>query len=370
MSSTASNTKITIHRSITLLASLVFKLSAGDLVALRLYSLLLGGAVVAVSYVVSRAIRPDQPQIALAAMALAAFLPQHLHMLSAVNNDVQAELLVGLALLWLLRYLRSSTTPSWQLGLIVGLAFLTKLTIYFLALPALLAIVLKWRHRGAAARDLLRPALVFALVAGAIGAIWWLRNIAVYGFPDFFGLAAHDRIVADQFRTADFIAAHGGAHFMGQLLSTTFKSFWGQFGWMALPLDGVLGGWIYRGFALVTLAGCSGALLAVRRCRASTEAGEPARHYHSAVFAVFLTTALLVLLQFIYYNAEFVQWQGRYLFPALIPIAFTLALGIDHWRARLFPAAARWLTPLALMCLLPLDVYLLFRVIAPGLSPG
>ena len=355
-----------------LLASLVFKLSAGDLVALRLFSLLLGGAVVATSYFVSRGIRPDLPQVALGAMALTAFLPQHLHILSAVNNDGLAELLVGLTLLWLLRYLRTDAAPVWQLGLIVGLAFWTKLTIYFLALPALLAILLKWRHKGEALRALLRSALVFTLVAGVIGGVWWLRNIGVYGFPDFVGLAAHDRVVADQLRTADFIAAHGGAHFVGQLLSVSFKSFWGQFGWMALPLDNVLGGWIYRGFALFTLVGCTGALLAARQSRTAAVEREPARKIQAAVRAIFLTTALLVLLQFAYYNAEFLQWQGRYLFPALIPIAFTLVFGIDHWRVRLLGKweAARWLTPLALLCLVPLDVYLLFRVIAPGLSPA
>ena len=30
----------------------------------------------------------------------------------------------------------------------------------------------------------------------------------------------------------------------------------------------------------------------------------------------------------------------------------------------------RWLTPLALASLVALDIYLLFRVIVPGLSPG
>ncbi len=355
-----------------LLAALVFKLSAGDLAALRLFSLLLGGAVVALSYFVSRGIRPDLPQVALGAMALTAFLPQHLHMLSAVNNDGLAESLVGLALLWILRYLRTDAALVWQLGLIVGLAFLAKLTIYFLALPALLAIMLKWRHKGETARELLRSTLVFALLAGVIGAVWWLRNSAVYGFPDFFGLAAHDRIVADQLRSADYIAAHGGAHFAGQLLSTSFKSFWGQFGWMALPLDGVFGGWIYRGFALFTLVGCSGALLAAHQRRKSANDRESSRRIQEAVRAILLTTALLVVLQFIYYNTEFLQWQGRYLFPALIPIAYTLVFGIDHWRERLLGAreASRWLTPLTLICLAPLDVYLLFRVIAPGLSPG
>ena len=121
-----------------LLASVVYKLSAGDLIALRLFSVVLGAGVVILSYACSRRILPNQPQIALGVMALVAFLPQHLHMMSAVNNDSLAELLVGIALLWLLRYLDSADAPVWPIALIVGLALLTKITIYFLAPLALL----------------------------------------------------------------------------------------------------------------------------------------------------------------------------------------------------------------------------------------
>ncbi len=343
-----------------LLASLVYRLSGGELVPLRLFSVLLGAGVVILSYLISRRIAPDQPLVALGTMALVAFLPQHLHMMSAVNNDALAELIVGLALFWFLRRLESDTVPIWQLGLIVGLAFLTKLTIYFLAFPAILTIWLKWRRSGQPIYELLRSLAVFALAAGIIGGLWWLRNIAVYGFPDFLGLAAHDLVVADQPRTTDYIASQGIIAFASDLAGTTYKSFWGQFGWMALPLDTALGGWIYRGFGLLLLAGLSGALLASRR-------GEIA----AASWVLLLATVLIVLLQFAYYNIEFQQWQGRYLFPALIPIAFLLAYGVDHWRARLPQNRGwtRWLTPLGMMGLFALDIYLLFRVIVPGLSP-
>jgi len=351
-----------------LMASLVYKLSAGNLIALRLLSVALGAAVICLAYAVSRVILPGQPQIALAAMALVAFIPQRLSMMASVNNDALAEALVALALLWLMRYLKSDRLPVWQLGLIVGLALLTKITIYFLALLAPLAIWLKWRAERKSTHSLLRSLLVFALVAGVMGGLWWLRNIAVYGFPDFLGLAAHDAVVADQPRTADFIAQQGMSAYLSRMLSTTFKSFWGQFGWMALPLDNVLGGWIYRGFALLALGGLSGLLLAGRpRVHAPAHERIP-----GAVLLLLLTAILLVALQYIYYNIEFQQWQGRYLYPALIPIAFLLAFGIDHWRARLLArwGALRWLTPLGIACLLALDLYLLFRVIVPGLSPG
>ena len=353
-----------------LLASLFFKLSAGDLIALRFFSVVLGAAVVVLSYLISRRILPTQPQIALSVMALVAFMPQHLSMMASVNNDALAEVLVALALLWLVRYLQSEHVPIWQLGLITGAALLTKITISFLALLMPLAIWLKWRRAGLSTRTLLRQLATFALIAGILGGLWWLRNIAVYGFPDLLGLGAHDTVVADQPRTADYVTQHGFATYLAQMASTSFKSFWGQFGWMALPLDGVLGGWIYRGFALLSLAGVTGAILA-SRSQSHTEPQPNRPRIPLPVVIVMLATVLLVLAQFLYYNIEFQQWQGRYLYPALIPIALTIVCGVEYWRARLLSRwdGLRWLSPLALTSLFALDIYLLFRVIVPGLSP-
>ena len=257
-----------------LLASVVYKLVGGDLITLRLFTMLIGAGVVSLSHAIARRILPEQPQIALGVMALVAFLPQHLSMLSAVNNDALAELVVALSLLWLVRYSQGEHVPIWQLGLLTGVAFLTKLTIYFLALLIPLVIWLKWRRSGNGSRELVRALATFAFVAGIIGGIWWLRNISAYPGPDLLGLAAHDAVVADQPRTADYIADKSLPTYLAQFASVTFKSFWGQFGWMALPLDHALGGWIYRGFGLLLLVGLSGALLGSRaRAPATNEGG-------------------------------------------------------------------------------------------------
>ena len=39
-------------------------------------------------------------------------------------------------------------------------------------------------------------------------------------------------------------------------------------------------------------------------------------------------SALLTLLSYLWYNLKFVQHQGRYLFPALIPMGLAFALGL------------------------------------------
>jgi hypothetical protein len=73
-------------------------------------------------------------------------------------------------------------------------------------------------------------------------------------------------------------------------------------------------------------------------------------------------------MMYIYYNLEFLQLQGRYLFYALIPISLVLVLGIDSWRRWLLPSAV-WLPVLVFGLLAPFDLYLLLRVIRPLLLP-
>ena len=347
-----------------LLASLIFKLSAGHLITLRLFSVLLGAGVVALAYHIGKLCAPRSPQVALGGMALAAFLPQHLAMLSAVNNDALAELIVGAGLLWSLRHARGEATPIWQMGCIAGLALLCKATVYFLLPLMCLAIWLRWRAEGGLRALLLRRLAGFLLISLLIGGGWWLRNSAVYGFPDILSLAAHDAVVADQPRTADYVAEHGLARYLSQFAAVTFKSFVGQFGWMALPLDAALGGWIYRGFALLMILGVSGLLLPPNPADGERVDARTDR----SIALLFGAAVIMVALAHVVYNLEFVQWQGRYLFPALIPIAIGLVVGLDKWRAR-FLAGGRWLVPLGLLGLLPLDLYLLLRVIGPGLSP-
>jgi hypothetical protein len=49
----------------------------------------------------------------------------------------------------------------------------------------------------------------------------------------------------------------------------------------------------------------------------------------------------VVVGAFLYYNLTFVQHQGRYLFPALVPIALAMAYGTHAWGAGLARLAGR-----------------------------
>jgi len=367
-----------------LLASVVFKFANGSLTALRLFSALIGAGVVWCAYGVGSALYPQRPWIALGAAAFVAFLPQHVAMMAAVNNDGLAEVIIGATLLAMLRYLKSPTSvgaglrPAPRripfpllLGVLVGLGLLTKVSTYFLAGVVPLAIVLKWwtagaERRRAALRDLRQELLFFLIPALALGLIWWLRDVSVYGWPDFLGLGRHNLVVADQLRTADYIAQHGWGDYLSAAFWSTFNSFWGQFGWMAVPMPA----WIYRLIEALLLVVATGLVLNFFRLRSRSEDEQDAQFSRNA-WLILWTTIVLAALAYVYYNTEFLQHQGRYLFTALIPFGLLMALGLDAWRRLLRPdgrSYARWLVVAVFLSLALLDVYLLFRVIVPGLS--
>ena len=75
-----------------LLEAPVYALTGGSLIALRLLSVIIGAGVVLCAFGVGKAMLPDRPQIALGAAAFVAFLPQHVAVLSAVDNDGLSEL--------------------------------------------------------------------------------------------------------------------------------------------------------------------------------------------------------------------------------------------------------------------------------------
>jgi 4-amino-4-deoxy-L-arabinose transferase-like glycosyltransferase len=315
-----------------LLAAPIYALADGWLVALRLFSLALGGALIVVAYLIGVELYPDRLIIPIGTAAFVAFVPQHLAMLSAVNNDALAELLIALVVYQALRLFRTaqpSQRSLLRLGLTLGSGLLTKATVYYTALPVVAAALVLHARRYAPRRA--QYALVFA-PALALGALLWLRNLSVYGGLDVLGLARHNAIVTGQPTTADWIAQYGFTDTLARALTTTFHSFWGQFGWMAVPMPDS----VYRVLGALSLLALSGwAWRLVEKCRARDAGwGEPRR-----ILLALLT--VLTLGGLIYYNLTFVQHQGRYLFPALIPIGLAFALGLDQWLSKLKSLAIR-----------------------------
>ena len=307
-----------------LLATPVYRLFAGEVIPLRLFSLLLGAVGVAMVMAILREFWPERPGLAWLGGGIVAFIPQFVAMMAAINNDA-----LTLALLWLwlwlaLRYLRGATSP-WVLGSVLGLLLLTKSTGYGAAVLAVLAIALRARRTGQSVRWSAREVLTIFGPALILGALWWTRNIAVYGWPDVMGLIRHDAIVTGQPRTMDWIARDGLFPFLGGALRTTFRSFWGQFGWMGVVLDAR----IYLGLAIFSGLTVWGAAwrLATSLRTGGLRVGLEARQRDGLLLLG--ASALITAVLFVGYNLTFVQHQGRYLFPAL-PLVGLAAAGLDQ----------------------------------------
>ncbi|HQE91162.1 MAG TPA: glycosyltransferase family 39 protein [Anaerolineae bacterium] len=303
-----------------LLAAPLYRLSGGSIVALRIFSLLLGAVGVAMVMAILREFWPERPGLAWLGSGIVAFIPQFVALMAAINNDA-----LTLALLWLwlwlaLRYLRGQTAP-WLLGGMLGLLLLTKSTGYGAIVLAVGVIALRARRTGQSWRRSVREGLLILGPALVLGALWWTRNIAVYGWPDVMGLRRHDSVVVGQPRTADWIARDGLFAFLSGAFRTTFRSFWGQFGWMGVVLDAR----IYQGLAIFSVLCVWGA---VWWLRGELRTGLEVRQRDGLLLLG--ASALITLGLFAGYNLTFVQHQGRYLFPALPLVGLVAAAGLDR----------------------------------------
>ncbi|MBI2954362.1 MAG: glycosyltransferase family 39 protein [Chloroflexi bacterium] len=344
---------------------------------LRLLTALFAAGTIALTFHIGRALFPADSVLPLASAALVAFVPMHLFMNAAIDNDSLASLLLSALIFSLVRslrrgngkrYLQPGLAPSldrecilW--GTLIGLGLLTKVTTA-VAVP-LVAIVILWQELVPLGSER-TPARILQTIRGIVWRFaqaygiaillsgWWLvRNAIVYGNLDIFGLKRHDLVVVGQPLTGP-ITLDVIRHFF----SMTFKSFWGVFGWMGIFMDQR----IYGLLAVLTGTALLGLLLffwQVSRRQAHVET-----HQKAALALLFLAFAF-TFAGMVQYNFTYVQAQGRYLFPAIAPLAILFNLGL---REIISPKHAAIVFTLLSLGLFFLDIMSLYRFIVPSLS--
>ncbi|MFN0070514.1 MAG: hypothetical protein ACKVVP_03355, partial [Chloroflexota bacterium] len=289
--------------------------------------LLLGCAV----FALAREVLPDRPFSAPLAAGIALLIPMSTAMAASINNDMLAMALSTLALLMTLRFLRwwskdrlmkhdgpsgsmlfqargaPANLMALSLGVMIGLLLLTKLTVYVIVLLMLGSLV-------AIARQALalgtfdkygRFVLLVGLSAMIVSGWWFIRSGVVYGWGDLLAQRRHEVVVIGQAQYEHF-----GVENWRYLVTTVFHSLFAQFGWMTIVVDDLT----YALYGVFVLLGVCGLVMA-----GSAALTPPMR--------VLSVAMLLVAGQLLYYNASFIQAQGRYLFPAIGPLAVMLALG-------------------------------------------
>jgi 4-amino-4-deoxy-L-arabinose transferase-like glycosyltransferase len=363
-----------------LLLTPIYTVADGSLTVLRLTSLFIGAGIILFAYAVATTLYPEKQWIALTTAVFIAFLPQHLSILASVNNDSLSELLIAAMLFAMMQWNQAdleTINPKeerihlLQFGVLLGLGLLTKLTAY-LMIP-IAGFVLLWRYR-AHRPDILQAGIMLFAPAFLLGSLWWGRNLLVYDNLDPLARIAHDTAVVGQPRTIEWIERIGLSETVQQFFHTTFNSFWGQFGWMGVVMDS----WIYQTLLLFSGIVFLGLLLQSSNLTKIEldDISDTRTANYTIQYSILFLLLVLTCGMHIYYNITFVQHQGRYLFPALIPISIGVASGLNLWVSWIYRlprlksvAFLIYCLPLGLgMSMVALDLYALYRFILPQLT--
>jgi len=278
--------------------------------------------------------------VGLGAAAITAFLPMNCALSGAISNDP----LLFAVCTWTLAVCALAMRQGWSMklallvGALAGLGILTKTTAVALLPILLLAILLPQNKRptyGMAGVALL-------LVLGLAGP-WLVRNQMLYGDP--LALKAFNQAFTGSRQKVDQVAQIEGEdqrlgvganpemqYWRDWVGWWTARSFFGVFGYMDIWLNeddhfgpyqssrdpGWPPNWAYRGFVALTLI----LFLAWLGSFFGSEWKEP--RSVQILNGAFL--AIIVLL-FVRFNMQYFQGQGRYLYPAIGPIALALSVG-------------------------------------------
>jgi 4-amino-4-deoxy-L-arabinose transferase-like glycosyltransferase len=270
------------------------------------------------------------PQVAIVAAVLTAFNPMFIFISTSVNNDGLAALLGMLGLYLLVMLWRDEPDPvrGWlryfTLGLVLGLAILTKLSLAGLLLLAGISLaVLTWRRRQW--KYLLFGGSVVLLVALAVAAPWLIHNLRHYQDPSALNVFLEvqaQRAVPLSFQ--DWIEEFG----------TLYRTFWGLFGGVNVAAPELF----YNIYNILFVAGTAGFgywLWRHWRNRQKIADGEddPAGAGSELVASTkglwfLLAWTVIVLLLLIRWNFFAQSFQGRLLFPALGAVNVLWAAGL------------------------------------------
>ena len=302
--------------------------------------------------------------VGLAAVAFAGLMPMFIALHAAVSNDPLLFLLCS----WTIALAARGIRRGWDLklalacGAVAGLGLLTKTTALAL-LPTLVAALVATRVWGEG-RPCVRIWAVCLALPILIALPWMVRNQDLYGDPfavtafneAFVGspkpqtvvipgrvetdpvyrevalrLNEQEGLVGQELigRVYDEVGFTAAAHYdywVNWVGWWTGRSYVGTFGYMDIFLFERMkpagGAALYRlVFGLMGVAGL-GWLLSLR----GTEDGGA-----KALYLVNATLLLVVVALFIRFNLQYFQGQGRYLYPAVAPIALCLGAGACYW---------------------------------------
>ncbi|GEM_PF-2128229 len=290
--------------------------------------------------------------VALGALAFVAFNPQFLFISSSISNDTLITLL-GLLIAWLSIRIAFGLTRRRTLviAVLVALAILTKLSAAILALVPLLVIVnsrTTWRKR-------IGMLLIMAAVVGVMTGGWFLRNYQLYG--DWTGIRTWQQIWGWQTGVTKWSD-------LGIVLHNTWTSFWGQFGLGQI----VLPDWLYATLLLMNLLSLVGVALYLFQARNkhAAQSEMPGVIRRKDVLILGLLLVAMIAASIWYGLANSTGAAGRFLLPAIAPIAGLLFWGLRSLYHPDRPELDRWFVMLSYALMVTLSCAVLLGVIGPA----
>ena len=261
-------------------------------------------------------------EIGVIAAAFAALLPMNVALSGAVSNDPLLFLLCSLAVGMMGLAVREGWTVkrSVWIGVLIGLALLTKTTALSLGLAAIVAIAVSKPGKA-------KPVWALALVVPfVIYAPWMIRNFQLYGDP--FAISAFNKAFVMSPKPDPFIQAYGMFGYAINWVGWwTARSFLGAFGYMDIFLNetglpaGDAHNTLYRVFLALSVLVFIGWLASWKG------SGEDDDVKDRNIRIVYTAFTVVVLLLFARFNLQYFQAQARYVFPAIAPIAVAYAQG-------------------------------------------
>ncbi|MDR3710365.1 MAG: hypothetical protein P4L33_18870 [Capsulimonadaceae bacterium] len=304
---------------------------------LRAPSIVFGLLLIWAAYLAVRTAIPASEALAVGAAGFVALLPMNLSLAASVTNDVLTNLIFALALWRIACIARRAGVGDlhehWRreaiwLGVLMGAGIWTK-TSSLLLFPVTVFVLLMLANWKVASGRLLAKTGALAVCAGLIiGLPWMIRNTLLYGDP----VAQHIFVTAFQntATTKDMMSGKltGGVELSVATYWTldtlwTFESFW-------FP-RGIMGDSVVHAAGILSFLAMIGAVIA------ALSGWRKLGSWQHALLGGFAALILLNLAVFVRFNTTFFQAQGRYLYPALVPIAALLLGGISglapqRWR--------------------------------------